>query len=461
MLDFTKLANKNILVIGDAMLDQYWHGDCQRISPEAPVPIVKITNEEFRAGGAANVALNIAKLGVKTTLIAAAGDDPAKDKLVEILDIADIHSIYLDVGAPTINKLRVLGQEQQLLRCDREVIKAVPSEKIIEAIDNLADEPDLVILSDYAKGMLLEPRPIIEYFNSKNIKVLVDPKKLNFADYSNAFLIKPNLAEFKLQAGAITSKQDLTNKAKSLIAQNNIENILVTLGKDGMTLINSNTEVNFASKAQEVFDITGAGDTVIAVLAVSLVAGNSLQDAVKIANLAAGFVVSKTGTHAISKQELSCVLNPDEKLANIPSKDKTIVFTNGCFDILHPGHIDYLAKAKKLGDYLIVAINNDESIKRLKGPFRPINDLKARTKMLEALESVDLVVSFSEDTPIEILTKINPDILVKGGDYQAEDIVGYDFMQKQGKAVKILPFLDGFSTSKIIDKIQAQQAELI
>lgn len=470
-LEMPPFQDARLLVIGDVMLDRYWHGAATRVSPEAPVPVVKVGNVEDRPGGAGNVALNIAALGSAARLIGIVGNDDTGQDLRSRLNAAGVYCDFLvSEDKPTITKLRVISQHQQLIRLDFEQpFDAGDVASINARAEAMIDDVQALILSDYAKGALQDIQSLIKLGRSRNIPVIVDPKGTDFARYRGATLITPNLSELETVVGPCGHEDDLVNKGLQLVSELELEALLVTRGEHGMTLIRPDSpELHLPARAQEVFDVTGAGDTVISVLAAAMAAGDSLADATALANLAAGLVVGKLGTAAISGPELRRAVLADQnsgrgvmtaeqlQIAVQDAKDhgETIVFTNGCFDVIHAGHVGYLAEARKLGDRLIVAINDDDSVRRLKGSGRPINPVERRMAVLAGLEAVDWVVSFSEDTPEELLHALKPEILVKGGDYTLEQVVGGEFVQSYGGQVKALDYLDNCSTSAIVEKMR-------
>jgi len=460
-----------LLVVGDVMLDRYWHGDASRISPEAPVPVVRVSKREDRPGGAGNVALNIAALGSAATLVGVLGNDDTAEELASPLQAAGVYCEFVrSPDKPTITKLRVIGQQQQLIRLDFEQCFG-PADIVglRGRIAALLPEAQALLLSDYGKGALGEVEELVALGRRQGIPVLVDPKGADFARYRGATLITPNLAEFEAVMGPSADEHELVAKGRSLIGTLELEALLVTRGEHGMTLIRPDApELHLPAKAQEVFDVTGAGDTVISVLAAALAAGEKLTDAVMLANLAAGLVVGKLGTAAISAPELRRALLAEQEsgrgimsasqlaIAVQDARDhgERIVFTNGCFDIIHAGHVGYLDEARKLGDRLIVAVNDDASVRKLKGPGRPINPLDRRLRVLAGLGAVDWVVSFGEDTPEHLLRELRPDVLVKGGDYSLEQVVGGELVKSWGGAVHALAFIDDCSTSAIVEKMR-------
>ena len=470
-LEMPQFQHARLLVIGDVMLDRYWHGQASRVSPEAPVPVVKVGNREDRPGGAGNVALNMAALGSAVRLVGIVGNDETGLELLSRLNAAGVYCDFLQsADKPTITKLRVIGQHQQLIRLDFEQeFEAADIIGLQGKVKSLIGDSQVMVLSDYGKGALQETANLIELGRSKDIPIIVDPKGTNFEKYRGATLLTPNLSEFEAVAGYSNNEEEFVNKGLRLVKDLNLEAILITRGEHGMTLIRPDSpELHLPARAQEVFDVTGAGDTVISVLAAAMAAGDGLADSTALANLAAGLVVGKLGTAAISGPELRRavlveldsgrgVMTAEQlqiAVQDAKAHDEKIVFTNGCFDIVHAGHVGYLAKAKQLGDRLIVAINDDESAHRLKGPGRPINPVERRMAVLAGLEAVDWVVSFSEDTPEPLLEFLQPEVLVKGGDYTMDEVVGGDYVNSYGGEVRVLEFLDDCSTSAIMEKMK-------
>jgi len=468
MHDFSKTK---ILVVGDVMLDQYWSGRAGRISPEAPVPVVKVADENVRAGGAANVALNIADLGAEVNLMGVIGQDNFGQQLNQVLEQAGVSSDWVYSDSGTICKLRVLSHHQQLIRMDFE--NAVPefsAKSLAKLVAGKVAEYDVLVISDYAKGALQFVEEMIQAAKLQNIPVLIDPKGNDFSRYAGATLVKPNQGEFELIVGACADQDELIKKAKQLIHDIDVDALLVTRSEHGMALIEKDTGPTILkSRAQEVFDVTGAGDTVIATLATAFGSGLTLPKSVKLANEAASIVVRKVGTSTVSKVELEEQVNAsmrhqgyasmseDEVHSLIQiaqSKGEKVVFTNGCFDLLHSGHVRYLNEAARQGDRLVVAVNSDESVKALKGDSRPIVGLAGRMELLSALSCVDWVVPFGEETPERLICKLEPDVLVKGGDYKPDEIAGAQCVWDKGGEVAVLSFWEGYSTSRMVDKIQ-------
>ena len=464
-------SQSNLLILGDLMLDRYWHGGSSRISPEAPVQVVNVNQIEERPGGAGNVALNCASLGCITQLLGLTGKDEAAKALETKLSAAKIQCDFEAIDQlPTITKLRVISRKQQLIRLDFEQsFQAIDKSGLVKKFEAHCEVADAIILSDYAKGTLSEIQSLIKIAQRQQIPLLVDPKGSDFSAYQGATLITPNLSEFEAVVGPCVDENQLVAKGQELIKQYHWQALLVTRGEDGMTLIRPNqAELHLPALAQEVYDVTGAGDTVIATLASALAAGIAIEQAVLLANTAASLVVAKLGTATISPHELRRKLATRQGLSQgkmTPQQLKiaveeakalgeTIVMTNGCFDILHAGHVQYLQQAKALGQRLIVAVNSDDSVRQLKGEGRPVNPCDRRMSVLAALGAVDWVVEFDQVTPQQLIADILPDILVKGGDYKVEQIAGGKEVLDNGGEVKILSFVDGISTSKIIESIE-------
>lgn len=467
-----KLSDARVLVVGDVMLDSYWHGPASRISPEAPVPVVKIDMQEARVGGAGNVALNAAVLGAKTHLLGLAGKDTAADQIESLLAASKVRILLQRVAnSSTITKLRVLSRNQQLIRLDFEDhFPEWDPDALQREFDKCLAEVDVVILSDYAKGALRRSRDLIVAARSAGKTVIVDPKGDNFERYRGASLITPNLSEFEAVVGHCDSEAEIERRGIALRDELELGAVLVTRSEKGMTLLErGQPPLHLPTRTQDVYDVTGAGDTVVATLGAALGGGMTLKEAVILSNVAAGIVVAKLGTATVTPDELERALHVNAsggqqgmctedtlkvRLADSRTKGERIVMTNGCFDILHPGHIDYLEKARALGDRLVVAVNDDDSVRRLKGELRPVNSLHSRMRMLAALACVDWVVPFNEDTPERLICNLLPDILVKGGDYSEDEVVGGDCVKAAGGQVTIIDFLHGHSTTSLIRKIR-------
>lgn len=468
-------CTKKLLVVGDVMLDKYIWGDVGRISPEAPVPVVHATHSSNQPGGAANVAMNIARLGADVQVVGFTGGDEDEKLLLERLHSNRIlPNCIVSNGFPTISKLRILGARQQMLRIDHERIGERPKEeynRLIEAV--LAQLPglDAVVLSDYAKGVLTREvcQNIIVHARKLNIPVLVDPKNVDFSIYRGATTICPNLRELSqaLRIG-MENVDALFDACERLIPQIDIEFLTATLSEKGIAILRPGNRFLAPALARQVFDVSGAGDTVIAVLAMSAASGLRPEVGVQLANVAAGVVVGKIGTVPIERHELIAALSPELALQcqdKIISRDELvtrvalwrqngerIVFTNGCFDLLHVGHITVIEQARRFGDRLVVAINSDSSVSSLKGPNRPIVGERERARVLAALGAVDSVVIFDESTPLQMILAARPDVIVKGGDYSAENVVGAREAESWGGQVKIVPIVDGFSTTRLVEK---------
>lgn len=463
-------ADTSVLTIGDAILDRYWHGASDRISAEAPIPVVDVRESEERLGGAANVALNVAALGASASLVAVVGEDDSAGLLRSKLDSAGIrHHLLVDPEYMTITKLRIVSRQQQLLRADFERIMPIAADKLMPQVDAGLGNADVVILSDYDKGALADPGQIINRARAAGKPVLVDPKFKDFSEYAGATILKPNLLEFERAVGGWSSEAGFIDKARGLIDRLGLEAVLVTRHSEGMTLVRRNEpEFHLPARKREVFDVSGAGDTVIAVLGAALGAGATMNDAVGLATYAAGIVVSRPGTSSVSGPELRLevanalgfgngIMSREQLFHAVEEarlRGERIVFTNGCFDILHAGHVDYLSEAREHGDRLIVAVNDDASVHHLKGDGRPINPIDRRLTMLAGLSAVDWVVPFNEDTPEALLRELKPDVLVKGGDYGIDEVVGSDIVRGYGGAVKVLKLVEGTSTTALARKIR-------
>lgn len=468
--DFTQAR---VLIVGDVMLDRYWSGGTGRISPEAPVPVVNISDTEDRPGGAANVAINLAALGANVSLFGLVGDDENARILTKKLESYEVNCHFTPCdGFATITKLRVMSRNQQLLRMDFERSFAeVDKEALNQGFATQLADCDLVVLSDYAKGCLSEVQTLISLAKQANKPVVVDPKGSDFAKYAGATLITPNMSEFSAIVGETASEAELIEKAQQLKTALNLDALLLTRSEQGMTLFEGELpEFHLPAKAKEVYDVTGAGDTVISTLAASMAVGQSLKQSCVLANIAASIVVGKLGTSTVTTTELAIatgkntaldggVMNEDQLIIAVKeaqARGEKVVMTNGCFDILHAGHVSYLQAAVKLGDRLIVAVNTDASVSKLKGPGRPVNNLGRRMAVLAGLGAVDWVVPFSEDTPERLISAVLPDVLVKGGDYKVEDIAGGKAVLANGGEVKVMHFEDGVSTTGIIASIVEQ-----
>lgn len=459
----------HVLVVGDVMLDRYWHADANRISPEAPVPIARINETHDRAGGAANVAQNISALGSKVTLLGVVGEDQEAVALQALLDQQNVEcELCADPAIRTTSKIRIVSRNQQLIRLDFDDQAHVSASNIQASFATLVEGCAIVILSDYGKGVLDDAQAIIQQALKHNKRVIVDPKGIDFAKYKNASVVTPNYSEFCAVVGNCESEQQVYAKAQHLCQQNNFEALLITRSEKGMTLVMQDGSVtNFPAQMREVYDVTGAGDTVISAFAMSLASDNDFKQAAYVANVAASIVVGKFGAATLSAEELahgmlsyqssnSKLVSRDflvKRINDAHAKQQTVVFTNGCFDVLHKGHAHLLREASTHGDMVVLALNSDQSVQRLKGEGRPINNLLDRAEMLSYFSSVDWIVSFDEDTPEDLIRLLNPDVLVKGGDYTPDQVVGADHVVSSGGEVKIIPFVEGYSTSNIISSI--------
>ena len=468
--NFPNFRTANVLVVGDVMLDRYIYGEVSRISPEAPVPVVKVEREELLPGGAANVAVNLVSLGVNVGLSGVTANDNFANTLSTQLNAIGIEHAFNQQAEETIVKTRVMGGYQQLLRIDRE---QKFSEKLWQQTfnntQNLFSNKKVLVLSDYNKGTLVNCEMLIGAAKEKSITVLVDPKGDDFSKYTGADLLTPNWGEFIAVAGPVQSEAELNQKAQQMIDEFKLGALLVTRSEKGMTLFRKNQEpFHLPAITKAVADVTGAGDTVIATIAAALAADSDLETAVTLSNIAASIVVSKVGTTAITAPELELEFHQHHQHSGLLSveqmqlavqlakaRGEKVVFTNGCFDILHAGHVTYLKQARALGDRLIVAINGDASVSKLKGAGRPINALDRRKAVLAGLESVDWVAHFDTDTPEELLQQLQPDILVKGGDYSEEQVVGKEIVRAYGGEVKVMSLVPDCSTTKIVEKIQS------
>lgn len=485
---FERLASTRILVVGDVMLDRYLTGETHRISPEAPVPIVKVVATGDKAGGAANVARNLVHLKAQTALLGGIGNDSDGARLTQLITDEGIESHLMGMaGMMTITKMRVLSRHQQMVRLDYEA--AVPGglgQEIQARFATLCHAFPQVIFSDYGKGTLSRITALIAQAKACGCRVLVDPKSPDFGCYRHADVITPNLAEFRQAGGCTDSEADILRSARALLRDHQIGALVLTRSEAGMTAITPDEHWHFPACVREVSDVTGAGDTVIAVLAVMQGAGLSLPEAAEIANLAAGIVVGKLGAATVSPQELAERLgtldatrmpvlapyDPDNsrehvlsELAAARRRGERIVFTNGCFDVLHAGHVHYLTQARALGDRLVIGLNSDASVRRLKGAERPVHGLVERITVLKGLRSVDWVLPFGDqareqDTPLELIRQVRPDVLVKGGDYTLDQICGAADVLAWGGTVKTLDFVPECSTTRTLARLAAEVVEM-
>jgi D-beta-D-heptose 7-phosphate kinase/D-beta-D-heptose 1-phosphate adenosyltransferase len=471
---------KVVVIIGDVMIDRYVTGKVERISPEAPVPVLLHSHDRAVAGGAANVAVNIVALGCDVRLVGAVGNDENADDLREILAQSGVSTAHLvtDAARPTICKTRVVSGRQQFFRIDREVVGRLSDETeaaIIESARAAMALADIVAISDYAKGVLSDHvlEQVIGAAKSLGKPVLVDPKRRTFEAYRGADLIKPNAGELSAASGVPCSTDAEVEVAAGAVANQFDGAILITRAESGMSLVRPGTPVrHFKSAVLEVADVSGAGDTALAALVVSWVEGQAIEDAVTTSNIAAGVAVSKLGTAIVSRAELDAALARASSLKHHPGSlaspsaaaeiaaawrrmGESVVFTNGCFDLIHTGHIELLTFAAREGDRLIVALNTDASVKKLKGPARPIQTELDRARIIGALRAVDLVVLFDEPTPLSLIDAISPDVLVKGADYSEDQVVGGDLVKARGGRVALFPVVEGRSSTKIVERMRS------
>lgn len=472
------LRNINVLCVGDVILDQYVYGDVDRVSPEAPIPVLNINSRSYVVGGAGNVACNISAIGGVANLVAVTGDDLAGSQINNLLDddAGVINSLISGSDYPTTVKTRFVADGQHLLRVDDEVIDVYSTqflENIFSTVESLLDQgpPGVIVLSDYGKGVLSETvtRNIIKAAKVLNIPVVIDPKGTNYSKYYGADILTPNRKELSESSLLPTRTSDeIVSAAEKLIDQFAIGSVLVTRGKEGMSLIKPNcTPLHLPALAREIFDVSGAGDTVVAVMAAGVAAGMEAAEAAELANIAAGLVVGKIGTAVVRNIDLLHALNGtvsvekniidknqlNKKITEWRSRGLLIGFTNGCFDLMHPGHISLLEQAKSECDRLIIGLNSDESVTRLKGEGRPVQNAVARALVLASLSSVDAVVIFDDDTPIDLIKLMRPDVLVKGADYLLADVVGGEFVCSYGGRIVLADLIDGYSTTETIARL--------
>lgn len=478
---FPDFSKSNVLVVGDVMLDRYWYGSTNRISSEAPVPIVKISKIIERPGGAANVAINIVNIGAQSRLIGLTGIDETAQILQKKLDQLNVIWNFIALSTySTVIKLRIMSCDQQIVRLDfEENFNTVNTVELFKKIEMYLPKYKILVLSDYAKGALNNIQEIIQLARCINIPIIIDPKGTQFFRYKGATLLTPNMSEFEAIAGSCGNEKILINRAKEIITDYDLSALLITRSEQGMTLLRKNEDpLYFPAKAKEVRDVTGAGDAVVGVLSAALSAGTSLEQACFLANLVAGAVIEKarssvTNIVEMKKNTIICnhnkyvdikfgVLNEKSlkrTISLVRNRGERIVMTNGVFDVLHAGHVSYLTHAKKFGDRLVVAVNSDDSTKRLKGATRPVNTLEKRMFVLASLSVVDWVVPFYEDTPKRLIKDLSPDFLVKGGDYKICNIEGSKEVFDSGGKVCTLDFKSGCSSSDIINVIRNKDNE--
>ena len=464
------MSSASVIVVGDVMLDEYIIGDLERISPEAPAPIITEQERIYVPGGAANVAVNITSLSAQAHLFGVVGDDTDGEQFRKLLleSGVDVRGILTVSGRPTTRKTRLIARGNQVLRVDRETNAEIELSVEKQLIENILQLPEkVVVISDYAKGTVTHS--LVNALTGAGKCVIVDPKSSDLKKYSNTYIVTPNLSELSTAAGTgKLSSAEVEKTARRLMKDFDISNILVTLGPDGMALIEKNSPLyHIHARTREVYDVTGAGDTVIASLAAAVAGGTSLTDACDVANIAAGIVVGKHQTAAATLKEImdyafgpsasDKIVDPETllgRISELKESGKKIVFTNGCFDILHVGHINFLNEARDLGDVLVVGLNTDRSVQALKGQSRPILPQEERSHLLAALECVDFVILFDDDTPINLIKEVRPDFLVKGSDYTQEEVVGYDTVKSYGGKVRLISFKDKVSTTSIINRIK-------
>ncbi|MCE9649125.1 MAG: D-glycero-beta-D-manno-heptose-7-phosphate kinase [Parvibaculum sp.] len=475
-----RLRDTRVLCVGDVMLDRYVYGDVERVSPEAPIPVLRVREERAMLGGAGNVARNLSALGVQVSFAGVVGADEAGNEIARMLDALTRMDarIVVDATRRSTVKTRYVGMNQQMLRADHETVAALSlarQEDLIRHVRSLLPMAQVLVLSDYGKGVLTASvcRTLIEEARDLNIPVIVDPKGRNYTIYRGASVITPNRRELAEATGHILGDDaSVVAAARELVEQCGIASVLVTRSQEGMSVIAEDGAVtHLPAEAREVFDVSGAGDTAISTLAAALGAGLPLVDAAGLANAAAGLVVGKVGTAVVYRDELAAKLR-ERKLTSLDQKVATqhtaqdiaagwrrkglrVGFTNGCFDLLHPGHVALLAQARALCDRLVVGLNSDASVTRLKGPTRPVQPEVARATVLASMSNVDLVVLFEEDTPRELIEMLRPDVLIKGGDYSVDTIVGADFVLANGGRVEIIDLVPGFSTTKTVEKMNS------
>ncbi len=476
-----RFPEARVVCLGDIMLDRYVYGRVDRISPEAPIPVIAVEREASMLGGVGNVARNVAALQGAASLLATIGDDDAGREVVRLLSVETRidPDLITDIGRATTVKTRFVAGSQQLLRADQEVslpLSQASVDSVVEAARAEMKDAGAIVLSDYAKGCLSDNvlQAIIGTARSINLPVIIDPKSADFSRYSGATLIKPNLKELALATGMpCGTDSEIMDAAHAALTTSNADALLITRSQAGMTLVSRSQTgldaAHFPARALEVFDVSGAGDTVLAVLGLAIASGASMEQAASIANAAAGLVVAKVGTAVVHPDELSraihsanvtkadrkiCALAEAQDLVNRwKSQGQSIGFTNGCFDLIHPGHLSLLRQARAECDHLVVGLNSDSSVKKLKGETRPLQNEMARALVLASLEDVDLVVIFSGETPLDLIGAIKPDVLVKGADYTVETVVGAEIVQAAGGRIVLASLVPGQSTSRTIERM--------
>ena len=469
-----------IMCVGDVMLDRFVYGQVERISPEAPIPVIRHDHETMMLGGAGNVVRNIISLGASCAFISVVGTDDTGRTIMGLTGKQERLEPYLlsDGKRVSTMKTRYVAGSQQLFRCDQESLEPIDAtlrDDILEIISHELPKYQAVILSDYNKGVVTPElcRAIIDAANAANIPVIIDPKSRDFSLYAGAWLVTPNQKELEATSFGelLRTEYAIEERARALMQQHRIRNMLITRGAKGMMLICENGDAHvIGTRAREVYDVSGAGDTVIATLAVALASGCELKVSAELANSAAGIVVAKMGTATVYRTDLktavhtqdittgaSKIFPQDIAAAQVESWQRdglSVGFTNGCFDIVHAGHVASINDCKRHCDKLIIAVNSDDSVRRLKGETRPVNSEMDRALLLAELQAVDMVVIFRDDTPLPLLHRLKPDVLMKGADYQKEQIVGWDFVESYGGRVERIPLKDGYSTTNTIKKLQ-------
>jgi D-beta-D-heptose 7-phosphate kinase/D-beta-D-heptose 1-phosphate adenosyltransferase len=478
--DIQRLSHGRVLVIGDVMVDHYVSGRVSRVSDEAPVPIVQVSDERWTAGGAANVAANIAALGGRAMLVGVTGSDPAASILAGIIsDLGGRVEAHLvaDGARPTTTKTRYMGGQHQIVRVDREqgsAISRATEDRLIDAIADLAEDCDAIMVSDYAKGALTDRvlAAVMEHGANHNKPVIVDPKRSDWSVYRGAAVITPNRKELQMVTHLPCSSDEACSAAADVAMETTGAVILLTRSEQGMSLLQpGHAPVHLAAKAREVFDVSGAGDTVAATIALGVAGGLSLETAMQVANIAAGIVVAKRGTATATPAELLAEIDASRRVLSVASGAISLLdakalrqkwardglsvgFTNGCFDILHAGHVALLREAANACDRLIVALNTDASVSVLKGPSRPVQKEDVRSAVMAAIKGVDAVILFGEQTPLEVIRELEPDVLIKGADYREDQIVGADIVRARGGRIVRVTLVDGQSTTNVIERSQ-------
>ena len=477
-IDISKFESCHVLVVGDLMIDEYLWGDVDRISPEAPVQIVSVNNEDFTLGGAGNVINNLVALGARVSAVGVIGSGTNGKLLLDRLKGLGVNTkgVIAEQNRPTTKKTRIIADHQQVLRLDKETTSDISAETfkaVTRAAEKIIPEIDIVLFSDYGKGLMTGPliSKLTAAARSRDKLTITDPKGLDFTKYCGTHVITPNKKEASLATGIeIVDESSLWEAGQRLLKITGAEKLLITCGKDGMVYIEPNGDLQkINTKARQVYDVSGAGDTVLALLALGLAAEMPFDKAVTLANIAAGIVVGKVGTATVSKNELAAGLQLiagdtvlkqlylkelSQLSSDLRKKGKRIVLTNGCFDVLHVGHVKLLTASKQLGDVLIVAIDDDESVRHLKGPQRPVISAEERIRIISALDSVDHVILFSLGELDKIIAAARPDVLTKGSDYNASEVQGREIVERQGGRVELIPITENISSTQVINNIK-------